>query len=410
MSRYFYAVIQCCLCWLTMLTAQATVLNTESLSQKVAQSEIIVVAQFQSFEGHPPYTHANPPVALFKITQNIRGASVGSVIRIERWDTPEYRAPFYKYQAPPLAEQEADRLSWMQQGIVLPDINSEYILFVADSENTHMRVDIPYPGFIAKPDTRKIVLVKGYAQFDVAIAPDNDQRIALGQALPFELSIANLTDKSAIFSISDMRMSIAKAGGDAQNGLSPAASASNSITLPAHAKKKLKLDWRQLFSGVFDSAGDYWMELDIPAQGGEYLRRHYELYAPTQAYACSRADQILRVRVVSTKGTDIQWDDPVYLRLRGERLAHDTQWPVELGKVNTARYILCAQQQKIMYAEPDTESARQSLAGLLENDPPEWWSHQEDNDPRFAQPVGQPEMPGSEMRKSQLQRRLGALP
>jgi hypothetical protein len=165
-----------------------------------------------------------------------------------------------------------------------------------------------------------------------------------------------------------------------------------------------------MFPGVFVDAGDYWVELEVPAQGGERIARRVELADASMAYGCSRAAAIMRARVAPSPGAagKIALVDPIYLRLRGERWPQSVGWPAQTPQPSgRERAIVCGNGGTISWVERDTPDARRKLKDLVAADPPEAWPRDEDRDPRFAPPSGQ-NLPGSEQQRIGLDRRLSA--
>jgi len=152
--------------------------------------------------------------------------------------------------------------------------------------------------------------------------------------------------------------------------------------------------------------------MEFPAQGGERLERRIEYIEASLFNACGGASHVLRARV-KVEGTGAQataiLTDPISLRQNGERLPARVPWAVAGLLPTGERRILCVKDNKITFAGRDTPEARNQLLTLLQSDSPDWWSHAEDTDPRFAPPPDEYGPPGAQ-RQDALDRRLTDLP
>jgi hypothetical protein len=161
-----------------------------------------------------------------------------------------------------------------------------------------------------------------------------------------------------------------------------------------------------LFPTVFADPGEYWLEIEVPAQGGDRIARHVEIVESSLEYACGKAVMILRTRVVPDAAGQVVLDDPIYLRSRGERLPHRIMWPT--GSVvpgATERVFLCGSLAEITWIEADGPDVRRRIKNVISGDSPDQWPREEDADPRFAPSI---DAPGVEQRRIGIEKRLGA--
>jgi hypothetical protein len=255
-------------------------------------------------------------------------------------------------------------------------------------------------------------MVSGFLTFGIDLQPGDDLRVDSGRPLLFQLQLQNFDARPARFDLASLRLSVSSSSGSGLQHAAPTVSPGKAgvVTVPAHGQQTVAIDLRTLYPGAFDASGDYWLDIEIPASGGDRLQRHVEVTDHSLAYSCGRADQILRLRIKEMTAAQIAIEDPVYLRLRGDRLSTDLPPVADFGSAKAGeRWIACAEAGKVSFAAHDTAELRTQLAALLENDDLAFWSHQEDADPRFAAPANQPELPGFELHKVELQRRLQEL-
>ncbi len=391
--------------------AGATVINSESLAQKVAESGTVALAEVTAVEGQAPFNNAHRPVVDLRVVRAWRGAKPGDPLQIKDWsDSPPF-AYYADGRAPTPQQIEAARRQWEASPVLPPGKGDRVLLLLGQGEGAPVFGGTPYPDHVVKPDERTLELVSGFLTYGVELTPDEDLRATNGAPIRSSLLIRNLSSTAASFNPGSIRLSLTTPQGATLDRAAPSLPTPvPTVSVPGQGQVLIPIDWRELYPGLFDASGDYWLTIEIPAQGGDRLQRHVIVSEHSVADACGRADQILRVRLKSLGPKDLVIEDPVYLRLRGQALPQTLDRGSDLATAAAGqRWILCAEAGLVTFAGPDTSGFRQQLVDLLANDPPEWWSHAEDADPRFAAPKNQADGPASELHRLDLQRRLQAL-
>lgn len=400
----------------------ADVMFSESLGQKVGSSALLAVAEFVSTEGPAPYTNAHPPTAVLRVTRAIRGCKVGDLVRRANWGRASEPQGFHKSPMPAVPPTAEEMRAWAEAPVPLPTAGTLFLLLLrgepraeqeGHAEFLRASGHIPYPDIIATPDERLIERVVGMATFSIEVKPDGDQHVEAGAPVVFTLTVHNDTKAPARFELASLRTSVSKPNGDHIHEAPPQASiALPVLTLAPNATQTLRMDLNELYPGVFAESGDYGLQMEFPAQGGERVERRIEYVEQSLFNACGGASHVLRAHVkvegAGAKATAVL-TDPVSLRQNGEPLTARVPWAV-VGLLPTGeRRILCVKDNQITFAGRDTPEARSQLATLLQTDSFEWWSHAEDADPRFAPSPDEYGPPGA-LRQDAIKRRLIDLP
>ena len=388
------------------VAAAADVLFMQTLGEKVAASDTIAVAAFVKAEGKAPYTNANPPVAVFRVQTALRGCKVGDLLRVPDWNRRPKPEGRHKSPMPPVPPTEEELRAWAQESVSLPKPGEGAVLLLGGpGPQPLLSGHIPHPNHLgADPGT--IAQVIGLLTFSVDVQPVDDQQVELGAPLAFTVTVQNNSKEKKQFDLASLQMNASRpAPGQLDLALRKAAKVAV-LDLAPGGSQSAKIDLNQLFPGVFTVAGDYWIDFDLPAQGGQHLRRHVEVVEHSLAYLCGRASQILRVKVKADGHGAVTLGDSVYLRLRGDRLPDQLPWTLPAPLPAGERRIVCADNGKLTFSSLDSQAFRQQLGALVAADPPEWWSRTESADPRFSVPD---QGPGSVQRQQELQRRLQEL-
>jgi len=179
------------------------------------------------------------------------------------------------------------------------------------------------------------------------------------------------------------------------------------LQLEPDQEQTIDADINNLYPGKFIKPGDYWLEFNISASGGERILVHLELFEQSLSYFAGRANIILRTKLKLT-GNTFTLEDPIYLRLQGDRLPVTMQLNLESKYFEGDRRILCFEHNMLTYNGPDNFENLNFLENVLINDPLEWWSQDEDNDERFKIPEND-KVPGSIFKQEKLKSRLKEL-
>lgn len=400
----------------------ADVMFSESLGQKIGSSARLAVAEFVSAEGPAPYTNAHPPTAVLRVTRAIRGCKVGDLVRRAAWGRAPEPQGFHKSPMPAVPPTAEEMRAWAEAPVPVPTAGTLFLLLLRGEpraeEEGHAEFlrgsgHIPYPDIVATPDERLIERVVGMATFSIEVKPDGGQHVEAGAPVVFTLTVHNDTTAPARFDLASLRTSVTKPNGDGIREAPPQGpTALPVLTLAPNATQTLPVDLNALYPGVFAESGDYGLQMDFPAQGGERVERRIEYVEQSLFNACSGASHVLRAHVtVEGAGGKAMavLTDPVSLRQNGAPLPARVPWAV-VGLLPTGeRRILCVKDNTITFAGRDTPAARSQLVTLLQSDSFDWWSHAEDADPRFGPPANEYGPPGA-LRQDAIQRRLIDLP
>jgi len=394
--------------FVTALQSRADVIFNQTIGEKVASSNIIAVATFESVEGTAPYTNSNPPIAKFRVSKALRGCKIDQILSLPDFNVVPKPRGHRKSPMPPVPPTEKELRDWAEAPIIFPEKGTEYLLLLGQAKEKLMDGHIPYPDYIASPDKKLIEQIEGMLIFSIELKPEEDRKINSGSPIPISLTITNNSKAKVKFALSSLALTTSIPGGESISKMPPNSNEPQVVEIEPSKSKILNIDMAKLYTGIFDKPGDYWFQLDIPAQGGEMVMRHIEIVEKSLAYACSRASHILRVKVKLDNNT-ATLDDPVYLRLRGEMLPGKIEWTNKAESPNGERRILCLEGNLITYDAPDNHEILEQLENLLANDPIEWWSHAEDSDERFQIP-DRTDIPESVQKQALLKSRLKELP
>ncbi len=391
--------------------ATADVLFTETLTEKVGASQTLAVAAFVKAEGTPPYDNANPPTAVFRVTQAIRGCKSGDLLRVLDWEKRPQPEGHHKSPMPATPPSAEELQQWAHAPVPLPPVGTAYILLLGPNEQTPGPQDqvrlsghIPFPNHISA-DPGQVALVMGLATFAVEVRPENEMRLDASVPVKLVITVHNGGKTKAQFDMASLQLTLSGPKGGILDAARPTGVTPPVLDLAADESRSVDVDLGQWYPGAFTEPGDYWLQLQLPAQGGERLQRHLKRTQPSLAYICGRANQVLRARTKVEAG-QATLSDPVYLRQRGEKIAAQIAWTLPAPLPAGERWLLCAMDDRLTYAVRDTAEARRQAGDAVRDDPPEWWSHDEERDPRFAVIDG----PGSEQKRMGLELRLKELP
>jgi hypothetical protein len=380
---------------------------------KVGHSRVVALARFLGVEGRKPFTNATPPTAYFRVTRAIRGCEVGERLSVSNWGRrPERRSSPLLQTA---EERRAKHDEWARTTIELPATGSEALLLLGGDDGvggTLRGFDARFPDCLMTADARQVELAVGFATFQVEVSAPEEIKLERGDELVLPVMLANASQTSARFDVSSLRLTTGTPSGESQTNIRPTQEKLPVIVLAPGQRQELSWNLSKLFPGVFVAPGDYWLQLEMPAQGGDRIQRHVEIVESSLAYVCGRAGAILRTRVAPLAGdpSKLRLDDPIYVRLRGERLPDTIAWPANRSRPagrgrRRERVILCGTGSAIVWIEPDTPESRQRIRDLIANDSDAEWPRDEDRDPRFIPDPG-PEQPAVEQRHLSLDRRL----
>jgi hypothetical protein len=393
--------------------ATADVVMTETLAMKVARSGVVALARFVSFQGPGPFTNQRPPTATLRVIRAFRGCRVGEDVRVGGWDRSNPPEPRGGPRPPSADEVRAAHDAWAATVIPSPGAGAEFLLLLdrpagAGGGATAATMQMPFPDHLAAPDARTLEMVAGLGSFGIEVSTPEQIQVGPGQPVTLTVTVQNQTREAARFEPASLRLSATTPRGDRLDAAAPAAGQGGlpGIALAAGENRAYTWSLSALYPSLFVDPGDYWLEIEVPAQGGDRIARHVEVAEPTLEYACGRAALILRTRVAAGQAGQVALDDPIYLRLRGERLPRFVAWPAGTPLPAAGqRVFACGSLAGVSWVAPDGAQARQVIQRLLDGDPPDLWPRDEESDPRFAPP---PDLPGSEQRRIGIDKRLNA--
>jgi hypothetical protein len=400
---------------LSLSPLRADVIMNETLAMKVAHSRVLALARFVAVEGQGPFTNARPPAATFRVSRGLRGCAVGELLRLADWGRS--RPPEAYGGKRQLAAEEAGAAhdAWAATVIQPPVAGAEFLLLLdgqgdATQGPAHASFDVPFPNYLPAPDARTIEMVVGLSTFHIDVSTPEAIQVWARQPVLLDVTVRNDTQAAAQFEPSALRLSTTTPKGDLLKALAPAGGLDEAraqlpgLRLAPGEQRAYTWTLSSLFPMVFADAGDYWLEIEVPAQGGDRIARHVEVVESSLDYACGRAVMILRTRVAPDGVGQVTLADPVYLRLRGERLPPRIAWPAATAvPAANERVFLCGSLAGITWIEPDGLDVRRRIQSLIDGDAPDQWPRDEERDPRFAPSA---DAPAVEQRRIGIEKRL----
>ena len=367
----------------TPAIATADVRISETLSEKVERSAVVARAKFVDLEPDPKISNPHPRTAHVRVTRALRGCKEGDLLSVQLWNV-----------------DEPHRLDGTNLLVFLGDRPSK-TGGVSLSRAGH----VVFPDCVISPDERTVEMVVGFVTFRVDVSLPEEIHLPLGKELFVKWTVTNESSESAPFNLTSWwRLTTTNPRNEDITNRAPTTTA-DFVYLKPGEHGTVTSNLSKLFPNVFTTAGDYWVQLSLPARGGERIARHVEIFEASLAYACAHAAVVLRahVRPVCCDTHKATIEDAIHLRQRGERLQQYVKWPDDAPVAPTNRLIVCATPPDVFWIERDTPEARDRIRQLVSTDPDAWWPRDEDRDPRFAVSA---DLPASEQRRTSLDKRL----